>query len=185
MLWYLQNIPYKYFNPRPPYEGRHSTHVSNNTVNVISIHAPHTRGDGGGASAESQAVVISIHAPHTRGDCNLMKMELLPLISIHAPHTRGDGLAVSVPYSPAKFQSTPPIRGATSLLQHYHFGKIFQSTPPIRGATLFGCSDYSATWYFNPRPPYEGRLSKNCIVFVYHYFNPRPPYEGRHRGCSY
>ena len=56
----------------------------------ISIHAPHARGDRcfGGPVLEA---VISIHAPHARGDCRVVcRRDQLVIISIHAPHARGD-----------------------------------------------------------------------------------------------
>ena len=41
-------------------------------------------------SANYNAQIISIHAPHTRGDRTSFTRATFGMISIHAPHTRGD-----------------------------------------------------------------------------------------------
>ena len=104
------------FNPRPSYEGRLGAVPRGRAPLLISIHAPHTRGDplilrmlllpthfnprpsyeGRPEPLDSLFPVsgISIHAPHTRGDKDREWQSRLPVISIHAPHTRGDILQV-------------------------------------------------------------------------------------------
>ena len=64
--WIWSRGVFRSFNPRPPYEGRQDG-FRGLIIIVVSIHAPHTRGDF--------LVFDSIHKP---------------LVSIHAPHTRGD-----------------------------------------------------------------------------------------------
>ena len=80
----------------------------------ISIHAPHARGDADWRQRRTSNVSISIHAPHARGDGVEAEGSGPGLISIHAPHARGDRDPSNITIKQARFQSTPLMRGATS-----------------------------------------------------------------------
>ena len=79
----------------------------------------------------------------------------------------------------------------------------FQSTPSVGRATCAACQKVRNHSYFNPRPPWGGRLFANVVNRDYEgisihalrgegdamsisenisttYFNPRPPWGGRH-----
>ena len=59
-------------------------------------------------------------------------------------------------------------------------GKTFQSTPSVWRETCRGFPIRPPKLYFNPLPPYGGRLSCLMMVQFFVYFNPLPPYGGRH-----
>ena len=59
--------------------------------------------------------MISIHAPHARGDAHRLSRWRDIAISIHAPHARGDHVSRLIRRADAEFQSTPLMRGATRL----------------------------------------------------------------------
>ena len=61
-------------------------------TDMVSIHSPHTRGDGDAAGADARHFGVSIHSPHTRGDQRYL----------------------GVPDWDISFQSTPLTRGETS-----------------------------------------------------------------------
>ena len=102
---------------------------------VVSIHAPHARGDARAAryrpptrrfnprpSCEGRLLRfwlanacnhVSIHAPHARGDLVPEHAALVGRVSIHAPHARGDAILAEMSEKHIMFQSTPLMRGAT------------------------------------------------------------------------
>ena len=104
--------PARYFNPRPSCEGRPFPVGAEPEGYLISIHAPHARGDADGASKATIAASFQ-STPLMRGATSLhlhhpcmQKFQSTPLmrgatqhgrkrgdyrlISIHAPHARGD-----------------------------------------------------------------------------------------------
>ena len=80
----------QYFNPRPSYEGRLSMLAAYLPVPLFQS-TPLIRGATRASKARRNRRMISIHAPHTRGDRVRYWLSNLHGISIHAPHTRGDG----------------------------------------------------------------------------------------------
>ena len=141
---------------------------------------PLMRGATDGRLVEPHALVVSIHAPHARGDARaaryrpptrrfnprpssegrllrclshlvIIKFQSTPLmrgatascgtarpwwpVSIHAPHARGDCYDSGLPTLVTMFQSTPLMRGATLSQSMQHWLAEFQSTPLMRGAT--------------------------------------------------
>ena len=56
------------FNPRPSCEGRPRPLRGLHDCEVVSIHAPHARGDRIPVVVCARRNVVSIHAPHARGD---------------------------------------------------------------------------------------------------------------------
>ena len=56
------------FNPRSSYEERPVCPPPLKVIDIISIHAPHTRSDSQSSQRCSCVPQISIHAPHTRSD---------------------------------------------------------------------------------------------------------------------
>ena len=174
------------FNPRPSCEGRRafvlrmacavqfqSTPLMRGATvlsgqlrrvsQVVSIHAPHARGDHMWVTARWRESV-SIHAPHARGDRLVMDPMGVFLVSIHAPHARGDTCTSTRATSTSGFQSTPLMRGATSRssLARSFSSFLFQSTPLMRGATRGGRGSVSTGRCFNPRPSCEGRHREGC-----------------------
>ena len=125
------------FNPRPSCEGRHGDCQKHVDVFIVSIHAPHARGDQTVFQREESGLV-SIHAPHARGDrIAPIFIRRFDAVSIHAPHARGDQHAM-IEEVKAMFHSTPLMRGATTPHELRHSWLTFQSTPLMRGATSCG-----------------------------------------------
>ena len=102
---------------------------------AISIHSPHTRGDGYSRS-RSQSIKDFNPLPSYEGRPSVtMACDRSLAISIHSPHTRGDvSLNITVVDSHL-FQSTPLIRGETFAVVTSQSDRLFQSTPLIRGET--------------------------------------------------
>ena len=79
------------------------------------------------------------------------------------------------------FQSTPSVGRATS------YTSSSDSKNPISIHALRGEGDVNirlginCTLYFNPRPPWGGRLLRTLYKFRRTYFNPRPPWGGRRK----
>ena len=123
-------------------------------------------------------------------------------ISIHALRGEGD------PYSPSfinkhdNFNPRPPWGGRQNVIRINFYTRIisihalrgegdlkytvflgqsflFQSTPSVGRATKCTVDMIPMQKYFNPRPPWGGRLSSFSFCFAYSYFNPRPPWGGR------
>ena len=61
---------------------------------------------------------------------------------------------------PFRFQSTPSVGRATHFLHSFLFLFKFQSTPSVGRATKNCYTDKEKRSYFNPRPPWGGRLKK-------------------------
>ena len=124
---------------------------------LISIHAPHTRGDTCNRSSAQYSRYFNPRPSYEGRRDSQDNMRPPRSISIHAPHTRGDAQRQLDDERVMSFQSTPLIRGAT--------------WSPISGRCL--------PCYFNPRPSYEGRPRSCTRSFSRLHFNPRPSYEGR------
>ena len=83
----------RYFNPRPPWGGRHDAEVTKKILENISIHA--LRGEG---------------------DCKAEVKDKTDLkISIHALRGEGDSSPPSYISRTATFQSTPSVGRATAI----------------------------------------------------------------------
>ena len=61
---------------------------------IISIHSPHTRGDGRRISLYTASIYISIRSPLTRGDRQEHGDHGSGRISTHSPHARGDSISL-------------------------------------------------------------------------------------------
>ena len=149
-----------YFNPRPPWGGRLGSNACISSAVGISIHA--LRGEGDARDLE-------------RGSCS---WHFNP-----RPPWGGRPVAQSVAAFASSFQSTPSVGRATMILSFlYLHCLLFQSTPSVGRATtyrlrkekIFGISIHALRGegdtqkpvynidrkYFNPRPPWGGRLSE-------------------------
>ena len=166
------------FNPLPSYEGRPCFSLLALTINQISIHSPHTRGDRGGerrvgglphfnplpsyegrpGRTELRELLYTFQStPLIRGETEFAKACIKPeYISIHSPHTRGDGYVNARARTLENFNPLPSYEGRQS--QHQ---------------LLIENSN------FNPLPSYEGRPGIVFPLFFSSYFNPLPSYEGR------
>ena len=102
----------EYFNPRPPWGGRHANYA-----------------------AFLDELDISIHALRGEGDSNLTPSMPGSFISIHALRGEGDKYKIYDRYSYRKFQSTPSVGRATNSLALAVLLPIFQSTPSVGRAT--------------------------------------------------
>ena len=169
---------------------------------------------------------ISIHALRGEGDNSVSTIEpRTEAISIHALRGEGDSYRKSRKDYENNFNPRPPWGGRPRIQCFVKALKIFQSTPSVGRATIIflcislyrsvisihalrgegdNCSrlSFSEHYYFNPRPPWGGRLlsmySKHIeIVISIHAlrgegdaririripvienFNPRPPWGGR------
>ena len=150
-----------HFKPRPSCEGRPGLVVTLGELALISIHAPHARGD----------------RARTAGPASVRDFNPRPSCEGRQKIARSADLAQS-------FQSTPLMRGATAVAPPYYFLGLyfnprpscegrrvervlvcliqptFQSTPLMRGATTRSTNRSSAAHDFNPRPSCEGRHSR-------------------------
>ena len=125
------------FNPRPSCEGRPDGSVEFGGL-VQFQSTPLMRGATSGSKVAFTVEAVSIHAPHARGDHKGMARVLRFEVSIHAPHARGDSMTTCICESASLFQSTPLMRGATSGSTFELSQALkFQSTPLMRGATGF------------------------------------------------
>ena len=80
-----------YFNPLPSHEGRPCPYPACIVPNPFQS-TPLIRGETIAQGKQAVFINISIHSPHTRGDgCTRWQGAACP-ISIHSPHTRGDTL---------------------------------------------------------------------------------------------
>ncbi len=79
------------------------------------------------------------------------------------------------------FQSTPSVGRATNNYnRHYNDSYYFNPRPPWGGRLSFPAVGARRRMNFNPRPPWGGRRvfpDTNC--YFVKYFNPRPPWGGR------
>ena len=60
-----------------------------------------------------------------------------------------------------------------------HKHKAFQSTPSVWRETVVAAAHLVRDMYFNPLPPYGGRLASDRNDVRSRHFNPLPPYGGR------
>ena len=100
------------FNPLPSYEGRPPP-SSGGQARVVFQSTPLIRGETLYRLMYWLNHSISIHSPHTRGDGLFDGVRVNIAISIHSPHTRGDRVAHFQLLRALEFQSTPLIRGET------------------------------------------------------------------------
>ena len=141
---------------------------------------PLMRGATDGRLVEPHALVVSIHAPHARGDARaaryrpptrrfnprpscegrLLRFWLANAcnhVSIHAPHARGDRALCGGDGLGKGFNPRPSCEGRLLLLGLHGLADEFQSTPLMRGATTADTRSPSPPHRFNPRPSCEGR----------------------------
>ncbi len=78
------------FNPRPSCEGRHGP-SGNELGRAVFQSAPLMRGATSIGRGDAEDVVVSIRAPHARGDWAHGEFNGVLVVSIRAPHARGDG----------------------------------------------------------------------------------------------
>ena len=115
------------FQSTHPRGVRHSSYVSHQKFESISIHAP-ARGATPGLSVDHVGHQISIHAPARGATYRSTVTEETPTISIHAP-----------------------ARGATAVRVVLHASVVISIHAPARGAT-FTHSNYTIFYsHFNPR----------------------------------
>ena len=134
----------------------------------------------------SSNVYISIHALRGEGDEYSFDDYDDDDISIHALREEGDVERCINTVVNKAFQSTPSVVRATKLIQDaYICGYI--SIHALRGeGDQSILSPRSSQSYFNPRPPWGGRLSRIFLSTPsYCYFNPRPPWGGRQQRRIY
>ena len=120
---------------------------------LISIRAPHMRGDASRSSSalvradfnprpsyegrlalgehSACVAVISIRAPHMRGDASLGYRLVGTKISIRAPHMRGDAYRALVQGARDDFNPRPSYEGRRCVMEAYLWWAQFQSAPLI------------------------------------------------------
>ena len=169
----------KNFNPRPPWGGRQRHKLFCSLCRNFNPRPPW----GGRLLLALLAELLPLFqsTPSVGRATTMFRKSLRkPSISIHA--LRGEGDEVS-----------------------FHFERMslkFQSTPSVGRATIKWQQRKSLHLYFNPRPPWGGRLHWNLMSFYYlrfqstpsvgratgadgknrrisRHFNPRPPWGGR------
>ena len=145
-----------YFNPRPPWGGRHPQ--ANVPPKQLYFNP---RPPWGGRLKISKPLIynsfISIHALRGEGDQYSWNVDAVLDISIHALRGEGDqSPAYPVPAT-ITFQSTPSVGRATDALPVPVPAGAFQSTPSVGRATKVEQVAEIKVDYFNPRPPWGGR----------------------------
>ena len=127
-----------YFNPLPPYGGRPGIDNNSSAGTIISIHSLRMEGDMYQKKSRMQSRKISIHSLRMEGDLE------------HLTHS----------FSLRIFQSTPSVWRETYMrLGDSFIDSAFQSTPSVwRETKQLTWLVRKFCWYFNPLPPYGGRL---------------------------
>ena len=219
----------KNFNPRPPHGGRHSTQYKSlnrcrfqstpptrratrlpgnpRVEALISIHAPHTEGDGRERMRRFRMNYFNPRPPHGGrpreiGSClPLSSFQSTPPtrratyavdggytgteISIHAPHTEGDVDRAMQGRLSVRFQSTPPTRRATRL---HTPGDVYPSisihAPHTEGDLRNRVHPQKGGKISIHAPHTEGDVRHVFNAPVASDFNPRPPHGGRPPFCS-
>ena len=126
--------------------------------------------------------IISIHALRGEGDfSNNININVFTLFQSTPSVGRATKLHRTL-IGILIFQSTPSVGRATyAPTQKCKPKVIFQSTPSVgRATSVPRCSDGRGI-YFNPRPPWGGRLEVSVLYSSVPNFNPRPPWGGRRR----
>ena len=129
--------PQEYFNPRPPWGGRHKNYKPNSKTTIF------------------QSTPSVGRATTSR----LCRVNVVNLISIHALRGEGDDAAIVFDSSiQANFNPRPPWGGRPEqIVSTEAYRPEFQSTPSVGRATDAASIYSSHSFYFNPRPPWGGR----------------------------
>ena len=148
----------------------------------ISIHA--LRGEGDFSNNININVFTLFQSTPSVGRATKLHRTLIGILIFQS--TPSVGRATYAPTQKCKpkviFQSTPSVGRATRLRPRPRVrAKRFQSTPSVgRATSVPRCSDGRGI-YFNPRPPWGGRLEVSVLYSSVPNFNPRPPWGGRRR----
>ena len=169
-----------YFNPLPPYGGR----LASDRNDVRSRHFNPLPPYGGRPWIEMPTCT------------HLSKFQSTPSVW-------RETLVIRSTWKEKVFQSTPSVWRETCFPRSFHFRiwisihslrmegdqnahchtvlvHLFQSTPSVWRETIKFPSSFIVQFYFNPLPPYGGRLRTSSYPpETVHYFNPLPPYGGR------
>ena len=170
-----------YFNPRPPWGGRHYSIENSLILLDISIHA--LRGEGDICNRRITTNNKSFQSTPSVGRATYMVLSCMIVgIFQSTPSVGRATLYIKTPpkkrsgnFNPRppwggrhyglctknqrhKFQSTPSVGRATLMLKVMFFRSIFQSTPSVGRATVCSFISKQRYIYFNPRPPWGGRL---------------------------
>ena len=168
----------KYFNPRPPWGGRHFRPVpsfrtwkfqSTPSVGRATLWLKNL----------SNFFSISIHALRGEGDPHIRHREPNHIISIHALRGEGDCFTVRMKFGDKKFQSTPSVGRATRYDKKEINKKLFQSTPSVGRATFVFRSVYRGRNISIHALRGEGDVIRTDKCNLPKDFNPRPPWGGR------
>ena len=169
------------FNPLPSCEGRHKGEPFT-AHNILFQSTPLMRGETVFKMKIATINNISIHSPHARGDkkrdtAHVRTNDFNPL-----PSCEGRlGMRFSHFSAMSIFQSTPLMRGETYSDKTATDQPItFQSTPLMRGETRAPRPFWGLHVDFNPLPSCEGRRYGCAVRLFCKHFNPLPSCEGRH-----
>ena len=188
------------FQSTPLTRGETAAYAGRRADLRISIHSPHTRGDGAGRGHGRRTRHFNPLPSHEGrrtlwysclAMCNfnpLPSHEGRPTqgrytgksspISIHSPHTRGDILQTASRFS-AKFQSTPLTRGETiSCRAQRRKKKISIHSPHTRGDVSRRFPNAYLYTYFNPLPSHEGRQAQVYVSVSLYKFQSTPLTRG-------
>ena len=148
------------FNPRPPWGGRPKIGWLSECTGCISIHA--LRGEGDKVYLTRLLRNMQFQSTPSVGRATRATVSLLPC---------------------REFQSTPSVGRATQFTAtRTPMFKRFQSTPSVGRATSVSSSSLIILFYFNPRPPWGGRLVKAVANFYGIKFQSTPS-VGRATRC--
>ncbi len=146
------------FNPRPSCEGRHGPYGIGRKVGKFQS-TPLMRGATPSMWKASIDGVVSIHAPHARGDFMYSLSDGKRPCFNPRPSCEGRPGTSSASWSESEFQSTPLMRGATpAVLYASSAYSCFNPRPSCEGRLVIR-GRYRLHFGFNPRPSCEGRLS--------------------------
>ena len=173
-----------YFNPRPSCEGRHLLAVHEDGDVVISIHAPHARGDGVEVEGSGPGL-ISIHAPHARGDALLSRPVTSGTYFNPRPSCEGrPGRGGRGQRPRAYFNPRPSCEGRLFRCIGTAGMSQFQSTPLMRGATPCHAVPLQSVHISIHAPHARGDGARRGWRSRWRHFNPRPSCEGRRSSVS-
>ena len=167
------------FNPRPSCEGRLGTSIKELKARIVSIHAPHARGDLD--TLKNYPVVMEFQStPLMRGATSVEPTHVSrSAVSIHAPHARGDVHPCFAHGGEVWFQSTPLMRGATAPRARLRrVGRVSIHAPHARGDHARE-HDGHAHLVSIHAPHARGDVAVSSKDDHLDRFNPRPSCEGR------
>ena len=170
----------RYFNPRPPWGGRQGCFCVARREASISIHALRGEGDARPSVVNLPIFLFQSTPSVGRATRHTFLIRLCFRISIHALRGEGDTERVCLCPTGVYFNPRPPWGGRRRRRQTVRALSRFQSTPSVGRATqkLISRVIYVLISIHALRGEGDFRPPRSCRRTM-SYFNPRPPWGGR------